>query len=218
MSTLEKFRKRLNLTQEELAEKSGVGRSTIAKIEEGKAIPRPETLRRLCQVLGVNESRLRAFTRSVDRKANDAPLPRSETDDQAGRIEQGGIAQRLPDGTYRIFLDEYMPEQVQLAVFGASVPTLSVKPKVGLLRPTNGAFNSLHVRDLLDDVLHTLAVEAEDLPSLDEVTAHGVVLRSVWIDGNEHEVTEHCQLAFVPWSHVLGISTVMQATSRQAVR
>jgi len=39
------------LTQDELAERSGVSRPTINRIETAKAVPRPGTVRRLAQAL-----------------------------------------------------------------------------------------------------------------------------------------------------------------------
>lgn len=209
MSTLETLRKRRNLTQEELAQRAEVGRTTIAKIEAGKAIPRPETIRRICKVLGVDESRLRVGNRVPAATGDAGSTPRTRGSDRAAKIEQSGIVERLSADTYGILLDQYMSEQAQLGLYGASMTTLTLKPGT-MLRRLNGATNYLHVHGLLEDVLYTLAVEAEDPPSLDEVTAHGVVLRSIWFD----DMDDHCQLVFVPWSQVLGISTVMQSTSR----
>lgn len=45
-------------SQRELAEKSGVSRSTIAAIELGKRRPRPRTKRALAKALGVSPSEI----------------------------------------------------------------------------------------------------------------------------------------------------------------
>lgn len=45
-------------TQELLAEQSGIGRVTIARIETGKATPRMRTVRALAAALGVDHSTL----------------------------------------------------------------------------------------------------------------------------------------------------------------
>src|SRR3954447_881702 len=52
---LDSWRKRRNLTQRELASRSGVALTTINEIEAGKRKPRPSTLRRLASVLGTEE-------------------------------------------------------------------------------------------------------------------------------------------------------------------
>jgi transcriptional regulator with XRE-family HTH domain len=57
MPTLSTLRQKLNLTQEELSEKSGVSVRTIQRIEAG-TVPQGYTLRALAEALGVNEAEL----------------------------------------------------------------------------------------------------------------------------------------------------------------
>jgi transcriptional regulator with XRE-family HTH domain len=57
MSNLIKLREKANLTQEELAEKSGISVRTIQRIESGTA-PKGYTLKALAKALGVSESEL----------------------------------------------------------------------------------------------------------------------------------------------------------------
>ncbi len=53
--TLKRERRRSALTQEELAEKAGVGIVTIRRIEQGeKTEPRVSTLRKLAAALGIS--------------------------------------------------------------------------------------------------------------------------------------------------------------------
>ena len=54
VATLRELRSRAFLTQEELAEKAKVSRSTIAVLESGRRArwPRPRTIRRLARALG----------------------------------------------------------------------------------------------------------------------------------------------------------------------
>jgi transcriptional regulator with XRE-family HTH domain len=54
LSCLKKHRILAGLTQEELAEKTGVHRDTIIRLEGGKQPPRPRTLKKLADVLGVS--------------------------------------------------------------------------------------------------------------------------------------------------------------------
>lgn len=58
MNKLLKYRERLNLTQEELAEKAGISARTIQRIEKGTA-PKGHTLKVLANALGVNENDLK---------------------------------------------------------------------------------------------------------------------------------------------------------------
>jgi transcriptional regulator with XRE-family HTH domain len=55
---LRELRNRASLSQEELAEKSGVSRATIAELELGKRKPQPKTRRKIAQALGVEPHEL----------------------------------------------------------------------------------------------------------------------------------------------------------------
>ena len=58
LSRLRAVRERLALTQEELADKAGVSRLTVSRIESGRVEPYPKTIRRLAEVLDVKPSDL----------------------------------------------------------------------------------------------------------------------------------------------------------------
>lgn len=67
-------RRRLGLTQEELAEKSGLSVRTIGKIEAGRiAAPRPPTVRLLAEVFGLTGGDWDGFCRSAVWPATDQP-------------------------------------------------------------------------------------------------------------------------------------------------
>jgi transcriptional regulator with XRE-family HTH domain len=66
---IEEVRKDQVMSQMELAEKSGVARTTISAIEKGLVDPRPATIKRLAKALGVEPSAL------VDR-STPAPVQR----------------------------------------------------------------------------------------------------------------------------------------------
>jgi transcriptional regulator with XRE-family HTH domain len=51
-------RERLFVTQEELAERTGVSRATISRIESGQQRPRISTIRKLAAALGVSPETL----------------------------------------------------------------------------------------------------------------------------------------------------------------
>jgi transcriptional regulator with XRE-family HTH domain len=56
---IKKFRKEKNMTQQELAEKSGLSFTALTKIEQGKAIkPRIQTIEKLADALNVSIDKL----------------------------------------------------------------------------------------------------------------------------------------------------------------
>ena len=55
--TVRRYRRRLGLTQEELADRAGVGLRTVRDIELGRTCrPRPSTVRRLAAAFGLTEA------------------------------------------------------------------------------------------------------------------------------------------------------------------
>jgi len=55
---LREWRTRRALSQQDLGELAGIGRATIARIEEEKQFPRPRTLRKLAMALGIKPEKL----------------------------------------------------------------------------------------------------------------------------------------------------------------
>ena len=58
MEKLKELRKRRVLTMEELAEKAGIGRGTIWRLEHGVMGAQPRTIRKLARALGVEPEEL----------------------------------------------------------------------------------------------------------------------------------------------------------------
>ena len=56
--TLRELREALFITQEELAEWSGVGKASISRIETGRHVPRFSTIRKLAVALDVDPKEL----------------------------------------------------------------------------------------------------------------------------------------------------------------
>jgi transcriptional regulator with XRE-family HTH domain len=57
--TLSQARKRIGLTQDQLADRSGVDQTTISSLELGKKSPRFDTVLKLARVLGLPPDQLR---------------------------------------------------------------------------------------------------------------------------------------------------------------
>lgn len=55
---MRELREQAVLSQSDLAEKAGVSKTTIIKIEQGKISPHPTTIRKLAAALGVEASDL----------------------------------------------------------------------------------------------------------------------------------------------------------------
>ncbi len=78
MSTLKKIREEQNLTQEELAEKSGLSVRTIQRVEAGR-IPKGYTLKMLLSSLNISEEEL---------KNNDIPTEENEHEQELSPNEK----------------------------------------------------------------------------------------------------------------------------------
>lgn len=55
---IRELRQRASLSQQELAERSGVSRATIADLELGRRHPQPKTRRKIAEALGVEPHEL----------------------------------------------------------------------------------------------------------------------------------------------------------------
>jgi len=87
---LEELRKSRQLTQEELAEKIGVTRASIAYYETSAKNPRLETIYKISEFFGVPPEDL-----ITDKpKANGKPGPASKLDQQIGRLKLLPIAKQ----------------------------------------------------------------------------------------------------------------------------
>jgi transcriptional regulator with XRE-family HTH domain len=58
LTRLKAMRERKALTQQELADRAGINRVTLARIETGGAEPYPATVRKLAEALGVEPAEL----------------------------------------------------------------------------------------------------------------------------------------------------------------
>ncbi len=75
MSHLRGFRQRAVMSQEQLAEKSGVARDTISKLETGRRKAYPTTIRKLAAGLEMKPQLLLGGVEYLDEGPAEAPLP-----------------------------------------------------------------------------------------------------------------------------------------------
>lgn len=66
-SKVVQFRKLTNLSQEALAEKSGLNLRTVQRIEKGDTVPRGDTIQRLCKALEISQEQLFGWQQVEDR-------------------------------------------------------------------------------------------------------------------------------------------------------
>lgn len=67
MLSVKILRLKNRLSQEELAEKSGVSAIAISRIELGKQNPKPETLEKIAKALGVTVSYLLEYEKTINK-------------------------------------------------------------------------------------------------------------------------------------------------------
>ena len=65
LSELKKYRKRLNLTQKELAKRANVSQSLIAKIESGKIDPSYTNAKKIFETLSLLEEKIELTARDI---------------------------------------------------------------------------------------------------------------------------------------------------------
>ena len=64
---IEDRRKQMNLTQEQLAQRLELDRSTVVKWETGKSFPRPDMLVKLTEVFGCTADELLGLERKAEK-------------------------------------------------------------------------------------------------------------------------------------------------------
>jgi transcriptional regulator with XRE-family HTH domain len=80
---LRNFRRRAVMSQEQLAERSGVARDTISKLETGRRGAYPTTIRKLAAGLEVEPQILVGGVEYREQRAEDSP-ERAEADNRIG--------------------------------------------------------------------------------------------------------------------------------------
>ena len=80
MPTLKEARRRRVLSQRELARRAGVVQRTIVEAEAGRQVPRPATMRKLAEALGVEVADVDEFRAAIEDAvaAKAAPKPAGE--------------------------------------------------------------------------------------------------------------------------------------------
>jgi transcriptional regulator with XRE-family HTH domain len=75
---LRSFRRRAIMSQEELAERSGVARDTISKLESGRRKAYPTTIRKLAAGLDVEPRLLLGGVEYLEEESTEEPLEKPE--------------------------------------------------------------------------------------------------------------------------------------------
>src|SRR5215467_12363721 len=114
-TNLPQERRRAGLTQAQLAERAGIARTTIGKLEAGTQLPQPSTVERLAEALGIDPRRLRF------EHVRQPPVSNGQPSDS------GGVAH--VNGSVIIHLDEYMTAEVQEALFLGSARAWLTEPE-----------------------------------------------------------------------------------------
>lgn len=66
MPKLEQVRRQKLLSQQDLANKAGIARSTVFLIEAGRTKPRLSVMRRICEALGVAPGEIDEFKQAIE--------------------------------------------------------------------------------------------------------------------------------------------------------
>src|SRR5712692_2884225 len=111
LARLRSVRQRKALTQQELAEKAGVNRVTIARLEGGVDEPRPATLRKLAAALGVEPANLMGRVTAADasgqahrragRSSPSVPKPQPSPRSRQAPVDLGGQLEVAEDERVR---------------------------------------------------------------------------------------------------------------------
>jgi len=88
---LRSFRRRAIMSQEELAERSGVARDTISKLESGRRKAYPTTIRKLAAGLDVEPRLLVGGIEYLDEEPAEEATRRSPEEPQGGKNKKIGF-------------------------------------------------------------------------------------------------------------------------------
>jgi transcriptional regulator with XRE-family HTH domain len=86
MSHLRGFRERAVMSQEQLAEKSGVARDTISKLETGRRGAYPTTIRKLAAGLNVEPGMLLGGVQYLDEQPGGDPSPEQPEQGESRKV------------------------------------------------------------------------------------------------------------------------------------
>ncbi len=91
--TMREYRRRLGLTQQQLADGAGIDRATVSLIENGREEPRADTVRRLASVLKVNPA---DFWRDPEAARYDQPVERVSAVAESSELQYEPVTQSAP--------------------------------------------------------------------------------------------------------------------------
>jgi transcriptional regulator with XRE-family HTH domain len=88
---LRSFRRQAIMSQEELAERSGVARDTISKLESGRRKAYPTTIRKLAAGLDVEPQLLLGGVEYLDEEPTEEPTRRPPEESEGGKHKKIGF-------------------------------------------------------------------------------------------------------------------------------
>src|SRR5215207_6795080 len=105
---LRELRERAALSQGELASEAGISKNAVGQLERGEFNPRPATVRRLAEALGVRPDKL---WESTDPKAAAAPLSPVVSEEDADEERRMQEAEELEERRTRDFFHRFPHEE-----------------------------------------------------------------------------------------------------------
>jgi transcriptional regulator with XRE-family HTH domain len=98
-----RLRERTGLSQSAIARKAGCGKSQLSKYENGRELPKLDSLERVLDALGVNHVHFFWIVHTIEHQDSHPTLSRTEIDDLFSRLSRdiftlhGRVAKELPD-------------------------------------------------------------------------------------------------------------------------
>lgn len=98
-----RLRERTGLSQAAVARRAGCGKSQLSKYENGKELPKLDSLERVLTALGASYISFFWIVHTIDHNTSYQPLSRAEIDDLFGRLSRdiftlhGTVVKELPD-------------------------------------------------------------------------------------------------------------------------
>jgi predicted ATPase/transcriptional regulator with XRE-family HTH domain len=166
---LRRHRLDAGLTQESLAERSGVAQRTIQDLERGIARPRRETIRRLIDALGLSPAARAAFD-GVGPPPRPSVVHRAAYAPRAPSLGTSAVAQRpptnLPMSRTRLIGREQEVADIRALLLRDAVGLVTLTGPAGTGKTRLGLSLAAEVMEYFPDGMHFVALDAITSPDL----------------------------------------------------